>query len=312
MCWLPWKQTNQIWLIFISIQQNHELPKQVVSFILFFSNDSVFTQNPSEFYFLEGNKADFVLQHWPCNALHIILRTGCSRLNVLGFQSLEIELVSHIKNNQGDHLFIYPLSLSSFIFIFLYFLHREESNHYPSWLNNSPFLSIATPSTLSLVASCCESKEERRDIHTCKPFGLSFFTATRMFSPFPSGGLIQPLYTLPNPPSPILSSLQKSLVALLSSLSPKTRRLWALSSYNSGMLRGEETEPEDLLVCFAALKSSDLLTLLFEVGDETSTEPVVGVDFGCFWPLYFSLKWKKHLILQRGRWASLLKSSWQS
>ena len=87
--------------------------------------------------------------------------------------------------------------------------------------------------------------------HTCNASLLSLLMATKTGSPFPSTGLIEPLYTLPNPPSPILRSLLKSFVARLSSVKEKTRKLWAFSSYSSGIPRGEANEHEDLVTLSA-------------------------------------------------------------
>lgn len=71
--------------------------------------------------------------------------------------------------------------------------------------------------------------------------------ATTIGSPRPFGGLIVPLYTLPNPPSPIFSSLWKPFVASLSSSYWKTLKLCSFSLYNSGMLRGDCNESNDLV-----------------------------------------------------------------
>lgn len=63
----------------------------------------------------------------------------------------------------------------------------------------------------------------------------------------PSAGLIEPLYTTPKPPSPILSNLLKLLVASLSSNRENTLKLCSLSLYISGMPLGDDIEPVDLV-----------------------------------------------------------------
>lgn len=92
--------------------------------------------------------------------------------------------------------------------------------------------------------------------HTCKASLLSLLIATTTGFPFPSAGWIEPLNTLPNPPSPILKSLLKSLVARLSSEREKTLKFWPFSSYSSGIPRGEADELEDLVTLSAPEKSS--------------------------------------------------------
>ena len=88
---------------------------------------------------------------------------------------------------------------------------------------------------------------------------------------------MDPLYTLPKPPSPSLSILLKPLVASLSSCKVKTLKLCSFSLYKSFTLFGEDTEePVEVAARFTA-----------------------GVFFLCSSgaDLLFALK-KKHFILQ--------------
>lgn len=117
----------------------------------------------------------------------------------------------------------------------------------------------------------------------------------------PSAGLTEPLYTLPNPPSPILSSLLKLLVASLSSVREKTLRLPSLSLYISGMLRaeGDGREPVDLAA--RLVPAPELLSLL-----------VVAPNSGAEFPplLHLRLNMSKQLMILRSQFttAQLWKS----
>lgn len=67
------------------------------------------------------------------------------------------------------------------------------------------------------------------------------------------------------------------------------------------MLFWEDTEPDDLLVCFAVVESSDLLVTSFDVGEYMGTELGMGAEALRFLYLFLSLmKWKQP-ILQTGR-----------
>lgn len=89
-------------------------------------------------------------------------------------------------------------------------------------------------------------------MYTWKPRVLSLLIATGNGSPCPSEGLMDPLYTLPNPPSPILSVLLKPWVASLSSCKVKTLKLFSFSLYKSFTLLGEDREPVELAARFTA------------------------------------------------------------
>ena len=100
-------------------------------------------------------------------------------------------------------------------------------------------------------------------------FGLSLLIATMVSSPWSPSSLIFPLYTLPKPPSPILSDLLNPFVAILSSSRVKALRLCSFSLYNSGMLRGvgnvsnASITRSDLFLWFGSLVGPAPLLIFF-------------------------------------------------
>lgn len=148
---------------------------------------------------------------------------------------------------------------------------------------------------------------KRKYNNTCSPCVLSFLMATTVGGPTPpSAGLIEPLYTLPKPPSPILSRRLKLLVASLSSMREKTLRLPSLSLYISGMLRadGDGREPVDLTARLLLL-APELLSLLLVV------VPNSGAEFPPFLLLRLN-RWKHLIILSKGCSTITAARLWES
>lgn len=85
---------------------------------------------------------------------------------------------------------------------------------------------------------------------------------------------MEPLYTLPKPPSPIFNILLKFLVASLSSERVKTLKFCSLSLYISGMLRADDTEPVDLVT----LSPSGLPLLLLSLLNSGADSPLRDLD----------------------------------